>query len=59
MLIGLAHGYQGPAAFLSITLKSVLAGWYFLSSGRVRPLIVAHAVYDSVQIAMAVTMILS
>lgn len=54
VLIGLAHGYQGPAAILSIGFKSVLMGWYFMSSGRCRPLIVAHAVYDSVQIVMAV-----
>lgn len=53
VLIGLAHGYQGPAAILSIGFKSVLMGWYFMRARRIRPLIVAHAVYDSVQIAMA------
>jgi membrane protease YdiL (CAAX protease family) len=53
-LIGLAHGYQGPAAILSIGFKSVLMGWYFMKTRRIRPLIVAHAVYDSVQIVMAV-----
>ena len=52
--IGIAHGYQGPAAILSIGFKSVLMGWYFMKSGRIRPLIVAHAVYDSVQIVLAV-----
>lgn len=54
ILIGLAHGYQGPASIVSITLKSLLIGWYFMAHGRTRPLIVAHAVYDSVQIIMAV-----
>ena len=53
-LIGLAHGYQGPAAILSIGFKSVLMGWYFMKTRRIRPLIVAHGVYDSVQIVMAV-----
>ena len=56
-LIGIAHGYQGPAAILSIGLKSVLMGWYFMSTGRTRTLIVGHAVYDSVQIVQAVTAI--
>ena len=54
MLIGALHGYQGPAAIISITVKSVLMGGYFMATGRARPLIVAHAVYDSVQIVMAV-----
>ena len=53
-LVGLAHAYQGPAAIVSIGIKSVLMAWYFKSRGRCRPLIVAHAVYDSVQIVMAV-----
>ena len=53
-LIGLAHAYQGPAAIVSIGMKSVLMGWYFKHTGRIRPLIVSHAVYDSVQVVMAV-----
>lgn len=57
VLVGLAHGYQGPAAIVSIGTKSVLMGWYFMASGRARPLIVSHAVYDSVQIIMAVVAI--
>lgn len=56
-LVGIVHGYQGPASVVSIGIKSVLMGGYFMATGRVRPLIVAHAVYDSVQIAMAVFMI--
>jgi hypothetical protein len=54
LLIGLAHGYQGPAAIVSIGFKSVLMGWFFMATGRTRALIVCHAVYDSVQIVMAV-----
>jgi membrane protease YdiL (CAAX protease family) len=52
--LSLAHSYQGPAAALSIGFKSVLMGGYFLATGRLWPLIVAHAVYDSVQIVAAV-----
>ena len=53
-LVGIAHGYQGPAAIISIGFKSVLMGWFFMATGRTRALIVSHAVYNSVQIAMAV-----
>lgn len=59
VLIGVVHGYQGPAAIVSISVKSVLMGGYFMATGRTRPLIVAHAVYDSVQILMAVIAIRS
>jgi membrane protease YdiL (CAAX protease family) len=56
-LTGAAHGYQGPAAILSIGAMSVFKGWFFMTTGRIRALIVAHALYDSAQIAMAVVMI--
>ena len=51
---GLGHAYQGPASILSIGLKSVLFGWVFLRTGRIRALIIAHALYDSAQIILAV-----
>ena len=54
VLIGIAHGYQGPAAIVSIGFKSVLMGWFFMTTGRTRALIVSHVVYDSVQIVTAV-----
>lgn len=54
VLVGLAHGYQGPAAIVSIGFKSILMGWFFMATGRARPLVVSHAVYDSTQIIMAV-----
>lgn len=56
-LVGVAHGYQGPAAVVSIGVKSLLMGAFFMYRRRVVPLIVAHAVYDSVQIAFAVRML--
>lgn len=58
-LIGMAHGYQGPAAIISIGLKSILMGWYFMATGRGRTLIVSHAVYDTMQIVQAVITIRS
>ena len=57
VLFGVAHGYQGPASIISIGINSVLMGWFFMATGRTRALIVSHAVYDSVQIVMAVVAI--
>jgi hypothetical protein len=56
-LLGLAHLYQGVAAAVEIGLKSVGMGAVFLVTGRLRALVVAHAVYDSVQIVAAVVAI--
>jgi hypothetical protein len=53
-LIGIAHGYQGSAAILSIGSMSVFKGWFFMATVRVLALIIAHALYVSVQIVMAV-----
>jgi len=53
-LVGVAHGYQGTAAIVSIGIMSLAKGWLFMATGRIRALIVAHALYDSAQIVMAV-----
>jgi membrane protease YdiL (CAAX protease family) len=57
VLFGLAHFYQGPAAVVEIGLISILMAWFFMATGRLRALIVAHALYDSVQIAFAMIVI--
>jgi membrane protease YdiL (CAAX protease family) len=56
-LFGLAHFYQGPAAVVEIGLISVPMGWVFMVTGRLRALVVAHALYDSIQIAFALILI--
>ena len=56
MLVGMAHWYQGPAAMLVLSFKSVWLGWVFLKTRRILALVVSHALYDSVQIALAVVM---
>jgi membrane protease YdiL (CAAX protease family) len=56
-LIGVAHGYQGSAAIVSIGIMSVFKGWVFMRTGRIRALIVAHALYDSAQMVLAVIII--
>ena len=49
-LVAGVHLYQPPAIMLSIGLLSLLKGWYFLKTGRFWSLLVAHALYDSVQV---------
>jgi membrane protease YdiL (CAAX protease family) len=56
-LFGLIHCYQGTAAVVSIGLMSILVGWFFMSTGRIRAMIVAHALFDSIQIVAAVVAI--
>jgi len=53
-LVAAAHLYQPPAIMVSIGLLSVLKGFYFLITGRFWSLVVAHALYDSVQMVLAV-----
>jgi membrane protease YdiL (CAAX protease family) len=54
VLFGLAHIYQDPLSMLFITIQGLLYGWYYLRFGRVWPLIIAHALYDSLQIIQVV-----
>jgi membrane protease YdiL (CAAX protease family) len=53
-LFGLVHIYQSPLNMLFITLQGLLYGLYFLRFGRVWPLIIAHALYDSLQVIQIV-----
>jgi membrane protease YdiL (CAAX protease family) len=42
---------------VEIGLMSILMAWFFMATGRLRALIVAHALYDSIQIAIAMIVI--
>jgi membrane protease YdiL (CAAX protease family) len=53
-LVAGVHLYQPPAIMLSIGLLSLLKGWFFLRTGRFWSLVVAHALYDSVQVVTVV-----
>jgi len=53
-LTGWVHVYQGAAAIVSIGLQSVLLGSFYLRTGRIRSLIVAHGLFDSIQVVLAV-----
>ena len=53
-LIGLVHVYQGSAGVISIGLQSVVVSFYFYKYRRLLPLIIAHGLYDGLQMAMFV-----
>lgn len=54
VLFGLVHIYQGPLNAVAIAIQGVLYGWYYLRFGRVWPMIVGHALYDSFQVVQIV-----
>jgi len=53
-LFGLVHVYQGWLNVLAIAIQGVLYGWYYLRVGRIWPMIVGHALYDSFQVIQLV-----
>jgi membrane protease YdiL (CAAX protease family) len=42
----LYHTYQGPLGLLAVAIFGLIAGYYYLRSGRLFPVIVAHIVAD-------------
>ncbi len=42
----LYHTYQGPLGLMAVAIFGLLAGYYYLRSGRLFPVIVAHIVAD-------------
>lgn len=59
LLIGILHLYQGNAGVAGIAILSFLKGIYYLYFGRIWPLIIAHALFDSIQIILVVRMVSS
>lgn len=57
LLFALAHTYQGPANMTGIFIQAVVYGIFYLKVGRLWPMIVAHGLYDSLQLSMAVIQI--
>ena len=53
-LFGLAHIYQGPVSAIAIAVQGFLYAWYYKRFGRVWPMIIGHALYDSVQVIAVV-----
>jgi membrane protease YdiL (CAAX protease family) len=53
-LFGVAHVYQGPRGVISIGALALAKGWYFMRFGRFWPLVISHALFDSIQVWLAV-----
>jgi membrane protease YdiL (CAAX protease family) len=53
-LFGLIHSYQGPVSVVAIALQGFIYGWYYMRFGRVWPMIIGHALYDSFQVIQVV-----
>ncbi len=51
-LIGLTHWSQGPYGIVSIGIKSIVSGFFFYKRRRLFPLILAHVLYDGIQVAL-------
>lgn len=52
IFIGILHLYQGTAGIISISIKSLLMGFYFYKFKRILPLIISHGLYDGLQFAV-------
>jgi len=51
---GLLHLYQGTSGIVSVTLQGLVLAAYYYKFRRLLPLVVSHALYDSIQIIMFV-----
>jgi len=54
---GLMHLYQGPFGIISISIQGLIMGFYYYKFRRIWPLIISHALYDSIQIVMFVVQV--
>lgn len=52
LMMGLAHWSQGPYGVVTIAIKGVLIGAWFYRYRRLLPLVIAHALYDGLQVGM-------
>lgn len=49
-LFGLVHWSQGPYGIVTIATKSIVIGAFYLRVRRIIPLVLAHVLYDGVQV---------
>jgi len=54
---GFMHFYQGAFGIISVTIQGLVMGFYFYKFRRIWPLIISHAIYDSIQILMFVAQV--
>ena len=52
LILGFAHWSQGSYGIVTITIKSLISGYFFYKKRRLMPLVYAHALYDGLQVGM-------
>ena len=52
VLVGLVHWSQGPYGIVTIAIKSLVSGTFFYYRRRLLPLVIAHVLYDGLQVGM-------
>jgi membrane protease YdiL (CAAX protease family) len=52
LIMGLAHWSQGSYGIVTIAIKSLVFGFFFFKVKRFFPLVISHALYDGVQVAL-------
>jgi membrane protease YdiL (CAAX protease family) len=56
-LVGLTHLYQGLFGIISVGIQGIVIGFYYYKYRRILPLIISHALYDSLQIIVFVVQV--
>ncbi len=52
LIMGFAHWSQGSYGIVTIAIKSIVSGYFFFKVRRLLPLIIAHVLYDGIQVAI-------
>ena len=52
LLIGFAHLSQGSYGIVTIAIKSMVACFFFYRYNRFLPLVIAHVLYDGLQVGL-------
>lgn len=52
LIMGFAHWSQGSYGIVTIATKSIVSGFFFLKYRRLLPLVIAHVLYDGIQVAL-------
>lgn len=51
-IMGLIHWSQGPFGIVTISIKGLVSAMFFYKIRRLWPLVIAHALYDGIQLAI-------
>jgi membrane protease YdiL (CAAX protease family) len=54
LFTGIMHNYQGVSGVVSVSIQGLIMAAYYYRYRRIWPLVISHALYDSVQIIVFV-----